>query len=41
MERRSSPARSTVQELNGDEGASPSGQGAALGSGEALGPTHR
>jgi hypothetical protein len=39
-ERRSSPARSTAPELNGSEGASPSDWGAALGSGEALGPTH-
>jgi hypothetical protein len=40
-ERQSSPARSTVSELNGGEGAGPSGRGAALGSGEALGPAHR
>jgi hypothetical protein len=39
-ERRSSSARSMVPELNGGEGAGPSGRGAALGSGEALGPTH-
>jgi hypothetical protein len=36
MERRSSP----TWELNGGEGAGPSGRGAALGSREALGPTH-
>jgi hypothetical protein len=39
-ERQSSSARSTVSELNVDEGASPSGRGAALGSGEALGPAY-
>jgi hypothetical protein len=32
--------RTTAPELNGGEGASPSGRGAALGSSEALGPTH-
>jgi hypothetical protein len=31
-ERWSSPARSTAPELNGGEGAGPSGRGAALGS---------
>jgi hypothetical protein len=40
-ERQSSPAQSTVSELNDGEGAGPSGRGAALGSGEALGPAHR
>jgi hypothetical protein len=40
MERRSSPVRLTAPELNGDEGAGPLGRGAALGSGEALGPTY-
>jgi hypothetical protein len=40
MERRSSPMRSTALELNGGEGASPSGWGAALGFGEALGPVY-
>jgi hypothetical protein len=40
MERRSSPVRLTAPELNGDEGAGPLGWGAALGSGEALGPTY-
>jgi hypothetical protein len=38
MERWSSPARSMAPELNGGEGAGPSGWGAALGSGKALGP---
>jgi hypothetical protein len=41
MERRSSPARSTAPKLNDGEGAGPSVQGAALGSGDALGLTHR
>jgi hypothetical protein len=36
-EGQNSPARSTAPELNGGEGAGPSGRGAALGSGEALG----
>jgi hypothetical protein len=40
MERQSSPARSTASELNGGEGAGPSGRGAALGFGEALGPAY-
>jgi hypothetical protein len=40
MEGRSSPVWSTAPELNGGEGACPSGWGAALGSGEALGPTY-
>jgi hypothetical protein len=40
MKRRSSPPWSTVPELNSGEGADPSGWGAALGSVEALGPTH-
>jgi hypothetical protein len=40
MERQSSSTRSTVPELNDGEGAGPSGLGATLGSGEALGPTH-
>jgi hypothetical protein len=40
MEGRSSPVRSTAPELNDGEGACPSGWGAALGSGEALGPTY-
>jgi hypothetical protein len=35
-----SPARSTEPELNGGEGAGPSGWGAALGSSQALGPTY-
>jgi hypothetical protein len=39
-ERRSSPTRSTASELNDGEGAGPSGQGAALGFGEALEPAH-
>jgi hypothetical protein len=39
-ERRSSPTRSTTPELNDGEGAGPSGWGAALGSGEALGPAY-
>jgi hypothetical protein len=39
-ERRSSPARSTAPELNDGEGADPLGRGAALGSGEALGPAY-
>jgi hypothetical protein len=38
--RRSSPAWSTASELNGGEGAGPSGWRAALGSGEALGPAY-
>jgi hypothetical protein len=40
-ERRSSPARSTAPKLNDGEGAGPSVQGVALGSGDALGLTHR
>jgi hypothetical protein len=36
-----SPAQSTTPELNGGEGAGPSGWGADLGSGEALGPMYR
>jgi hypothetical protein len=36
----SSPVRSTALELNDSEDISPSGRGAALGSGEALGPAH-
>jgi hypothetical protein len=40
MERRSSPVWSMVSELNGGEGAGPLGQGAALGSGKALGHAH-
>jgi hypothetical protein len=40
MERWSSPTRSMAPELNDGEGVDPSGRGAALGSGEALGPTH-
>jgi hypothetical protein len=40
MKRRSSLPWSTVPELNSGEGADPSGWGAALGSVEALGPTH-
>jgi hypothetical protein len=40
-ERRSSSGWSMVPELNGGEGAGPLGRGAALGSGEALGPAHR
>jgi hypothetical protein len=40
MERQSSPAWSTALELNDGEGAGPLGRGAALGSGEALGPTY-
>jgi hypothetical protein len=39
-ERRSSPTQSIAPELNGGEGAGPSGRGAALRSGEALEPTH-
>jgi hypothetical protein len=39
-EGQNSPARPTALELNGGEGAGPSGWGAALGSGEALGPAH-
>jgi hypothetical protein len=39
-EGRNSPTRSTVPELNSSEGASPSGWGVALGSGEALGPAY-
>jgi hypothetical protein len=39
-EGQNSPARSTVPELNGGEGVSPSGWGAALGSSEALGPAY-
>jgi hypothetical protein len=41
MERQSSTTRSMAPELNGSEGAGPSGWEAALGSGEALGPTCR
>jgi hypothetical protein len=41
MERWSSPARSMVPELNGGEGADPSGWGIALGSREALGLAYR
>jgi hypothetical protein len=40
MEERSSPARSMAPELNEGEGASPSGQREALGSGEAQGSVH-
>jgi hypothetical protein len=40
MERQSSPVWSTVPELNGSEGADPSGWGVALGSGEPLGPAY-
>jgi hypothetical protein len=40
MEGWSSPARPTAPELNGGEGAGPLGWGAALGSGEALGPRY-
>jgi hypothetical protein len=40
MERQSSPVRSTAPELNDGEGAGPSGWGATLGSGEALGPAY-
>jgi hypothetical protein len=39
-ERRSSPLQSTVLELNDSEGAGPSGRGATLSSGEALGPAY-
>jgi hypothetical protein len=41
MERQSSTTRSMAPELNGSEGAGPLGWEAALGSGEALGPTCR
>jgi hypothetical protein len=41
MEGWNSPTRSTAPELNGSDGADPSGWGAALGSGEALGPAYR
>jgi hypothetical protein len=37
-EMQSSPARSTVLELNDSEGVGPSDQGATLSSSEALGP---
>jgi hypothetical protein len=40
MERRSSPVWSTASELNGGEGAGPSGSRAVLGSGEVLGPVY-
>jgi hypothetical protein len=40
MEMRSSLARSMMPELNGGEGANPSSWGAALGSGEPLGPVY-
>jgi hypothetical protein len=39
-ESRSSPAWSTAPELNGGEGAGPSGRGAVLGFGEALRHAH-
>jgi hypothetical protein len=39
-ERRSSLAWSMAPELNGGEGASPSGRGVAMGSGKALGTAH-
>jgi hypothetical protein len=39
-ERRSSPARLMALELNGGEGASPLGRGAALVSSKALGLVH-
>jgi hypothetical protein len=39
-EGRNSPARSTAPKLNDGEGVGPSGWGAALGSGEALGPAY-
>jgi hypothetical protein len=39
-EGRNSPTRSTAPKLNGGEGAGPSGWGAALGFGEALGPMY-
>jgi hypothetical protein len=41
MDRQSSPAWSMAPELNGGEGAGPSGWGAALGSVEALGSVYR
>jgi hypothetical protein len=40
MAGRNSSTRSTVLELNSGEGVGPSGWGAALGSGEALGPVY-
>jgi hypothetical protein len=40
MAGRNSSARSTALELNSGEGVGPSGWGAALGSGEALGPVY-
>jgi hypothetical protein len=40
MEMQSSPVRSTMPELNGGEGVSPSGRGATPSSGKAPRPVH-